>query len=256
VSKLIETFNKADNMPQAIKISPNTTLLKSDNSQPLEASWFDATFWETQKNSNEEDKALIGTGNGRGAVWFINSVFGNFVLRKYRRGGLVSKFNKRAFLFTSQERTRPWQELKLLETMRALDLPVPKPIGGIYRTQYGFYQAELLTETIKDAEDLFDIIKSDRKKQVPWQEIGKVIKRFHQHGIYHSDLNCHNIMIDAQNTIWIIDFDKCEQRQTRKTWMQSNIDRLKRSLDKESIKHQHFYVSNQQWLAFLEGYRG
>lgn len=243
-------------MPQAIKLSPTITVLKSDTSKPLDASWFEATFWEAQPAPDKQNKALIGTGNGRGKVWFIDSQFGSFVLRKYRRGGLISKFNKSAFLFSGQENTRPWQELTLLETMRELQLPVPKPIGGRYQIKHGMYQAELLTETIKDAKDLFDIIKSEQKDHIPWQEIGKVIKRFHDNGIYHSDLNCHNIMIDQQNTIWVIDFDKCEQRSLNNTWMQANIDRLKRSLDKESSKHQQFYVSNEQWQAFLEGYRG
>jgi 3-deoxy-D-manno-octulosonic acid kinase len=236
-------------MPQSIKVSPNIFLLKSDQSQPITAQWFDPDFWQSQQ-------ALTGTGNGRGEVWFINSKFGEFVIRRYRRGGLIAKFNKRAFLFTGQESTRPWLELSLLEHMRTLDLPVPKPIGGIYAIKKGFYQAELLTETIQGAKDLFDLIKSDKKDQIAWQEVGKVIKRFHTNGIYHSDLNCHNIMIDKQDKIWLIDFDKCEQRTQDQNWMQANIDRLKRSLDKESNKFSNFYVSKEQWLAFLEGYHG
>ncbi|MEP3348929.1 MAG: 3-deoxy-D-manno-octulosonic acid kinase [Marinomonas sp.] len=236
-------------MPQPIKVSSNTFLLKSDQNQPLTTSWFDPEFWQSQE-------ALTGTGTGRGEVWFINSEFGRFVIRRYRRGGLIAKFNKRGFLFTGQQNTRPWLELSLLEHMRNLDLPVPKPVGGIYTLKKGFYQAELLTETIDHAEDLFDLIKSDKKDQIAWQEVGKVIKRFHTSGIYHSDLNCHNIMIDKQGKVWVIDFDKCEQRAPDPSWMQSNIDRLKRSLDKESSKFSNFYVSEKQWQAFLEGYHG
>jgi 3-deoxy-D-manno-octulosonic acid kinase len=224
-------------------------LLKSDHTLPISTSWFDSSFWQSQD-------ALSGTGNGRGEVWFINSQFGQFVIRRYRRGGIIAKFNNSLFVFTGLENTRPWLELSLLEKMNSLSLPVPRPIGGVFRLQYGFYQAELLTETIKDAEDLFDIIKSNRSDQVNWNEIGQVIKRFHNHGIYHSDLNCHNIMIDNQHKVWVIDFDKCEQKKPNQDWMKSNIDRLKRSIGKESNKHSNFHVSEELWQAFLEGYHG
>lgn len=236
-------------MPQAIKITSQTTLLTSDPTLPTSVTWFDPEFWQSQQ-------ALAGTGKGRGAVWFVNSQYGQFVIRRYRRGGLVAKFNKSRFLFTGLEDTRPWLELSLLEKMRDLSLPVPRAIGGLLTVKYGFYKAELLTETIKDAEDLFDIIKSNRSEQIDWNEIGKVIKRFHSHGIYHSDLNCHNIMIDAQHKVWVIDFDKCEQRKPNQEWMQSNIDRLKRSINKETQKYHNFHVSEELWQAFLEGYHG
>jgi 3-deoxy-D-manno-octulosonic acid kinase len=236
-------------MPQATKVTANTTLLKSDENLAITASWFDPNFWQQQQ-------ALAGTANGRGEVWFINSQFGRFVIRRYRRGGFIAKFNKRHFLFTGLKHTRPWLELSLLEHMRSLDLPVPRPIGGIYTLEKGFYHSELLTETIDDAEDLFDAIKAGNSDALNWQEIGRVIKCFHEKGIYHSDLNCHNIMIDQANKVWVIDFDKCERRTKNETWMQANINRLKRSLDKESKLYSQFNVSDAQWRNFMEGYRG
>ncbi|MBR7889040.1 3-deoxy-D-manno-octulosonic acid kinase [Marinomonas sp. A79] len=236
-------------MPQTIKVSPTVHLLQSDATLPINASWFEPDFWQSQD-------ALSGTGNGRGAVWFINSTFGDFVIRHYRRGGLVAKFNKSTFFYTGIKNTRPWQELNLLETMRALKLPVPRPIGGLVTLVRGFYRSTLITETIPHASDLFDIIKQGKSQDLNWTEIGAVIKRFHEAGIYHSDLNCHNIMIDRDSAVWVIDFDKCEQRPIHVTWQQNNIDRLKRSLDKESERHTSFDFSNAQWRDFMEGYRG
>ncbi|WP_421851046.1 3-deoxy-D-manno-octulosonic acid kinase [Marinomonas sp.] len=236
-------------MPQTIKISPNTILLRSDHTLPISSSWFDPKFWQSQD-------ALSGTGNGRGEVWFINSQFGRFVIRRYRRGGLIAKFNKNRFLFTGLEKTRPWLELSLLEYMHSIGLPVPRPIGGIYVREKGFYRGELLTQTIENAKDLFDIIKTGNSQSLDWQEIGAVVKRFHSEGIYHSDLNCHNIMIDQANKVWLIDFDKCEQRPQDEKWKQANIDRLKRSLDKESNLYTQFNISDAQWRNFLEGYCG
>lgn len=236
-------------MPQTIKISPTTILLKSDQTLPITPLWFDPSFWQSQN-------ALTGTGSGRAEVWFINAPLGKFVIRRYRRGGLIAKFNKSRFLFTGQKHTRPWLELSLLEHMRSLDLPVPRPIGGLLTVEKGFYQSELLTETIANANDLFDIIKDGDSKNINWHEIGAVIKRFHDQGIYHSDLNCHNIMIDQDDKVWLIDFDKCEQRPHDEKWKLANINRLKRSLDKEDKLHTQFDISDTQWRNFLEGYRG
>jgi 3-deoxy-D-manno-octulosonic acid kinase len=236
-------------MPQTSKISPNITLLQSDPTLPLTASWFDPEFWQSQQ-------ALIGVGNGRGAVWFIDSPLGKFVLRRYRRGGLIAKFNKSYFFFSGHKKTRPWLELSLLEHMRSLNLPVPRPIGAIYIIEKGFYRSELLTETVENARDLFDIINAGNSHTLNWHHIGAVIKQFHDQGIYHSDLNCHNIMIDQEDNVWLIDFDKCEQRTLNQNWQQANIERFKRSLDKESKRHAQFNISDAQWRTFLEGYRG
>ncbi|MGO3344820.1 MAG: 3-deoxy-D-manno-octulosonic acid kinase [Marinomonas sp.] len=236
-------------MPDTHLIDANTTLLISKTSLPVNANWFSTDYWKKQN-------ALAGTGQGRGEVWFIHSEFGDFVMRRYRRGGLIAKFNKASFLFTGQTQTRPWQELNLLETMLAAQLPVPDPVAGIYHQHNGFYCAYLLTKTIPNAQDLFDILKEGNSNTVNWNDVGKTIRHFHNNGINHTDLNCHNIMIDADNKVWVIDFDKCDQRTIDQKWTLDNINRLKRSLDKEAQKHTKFTVSATQWRDFLEGYRG
>ena len=236
-------------MPTPHFIDSNTTLLSSQTTLPIEPKWFTPDYWK--------DKAtLMDTNQGRGAVWFINSEFGNFVMRRYRRGGLIAKYNKESFLFTGEKNTRPWQELSLLETMIELGLPVPQPIGSLYTKQHGFYQGYLLTKTICDACDLFGILIAGNSDFVDWRNTGRVIKQFHNHGIHHTDLNCHNIMVDKHKTVWVIDFDKCDLRTVDEQWTRGNIARLKRSLDKESKQHIHFNVSDSQWHDFLEGYRG
>ncbi|MGR0277497.1 3-deoxy-D-manno-octulosonic acid kinase [Marinomonas dokdonensis] len=236
-------------MPESVSLSAQTQLLTCDPNLPVDANWFDANYWQQQN-------ALKGTGFGRGAVWFIHNKHGDFVIRHYRRGGLIAKFNRQFFLYTGLQHTRPWQELHLLQTMQELGLPVPKPIGGLVERSCGFYRAKLITQVIPNAQDLFEVLKAGKSDSVDWFNLGQVIHKFHQNGIYHSDLNCHNIMIDKENKIWVIDFDKCQQRPITEQWMQENIARLERSLNKETAKHPQFSVSQTQWQAFLEGYRG
>ncbi|SBS30659.1 3-deoxy-D-manno-octulosonic acid kinase [Marinomonas spartinae] len=236
-------------MPDTHIIDAHTVLLTSDTSLPIDTNWFTPDYWKKQG-------ALAGTAQGRGAVWFILSNYGHFVMRRYRRGGLVAKFNKSYFLFSGLKNTRPWLELSLLETMQDMGLPIPRPIGGIYSVKKGYYKATLITETINCARDLFDILKDGFSSEIDWHDIGRVIRQFHDHGIHHSDLNCHNIMIDDNKKVWLIDFDKCDQRPINEEWPQKNLDRLKRSINKESKKHTHFTVSDEQWHDLLEGYRG
>ena len=77
------------------------------------------------------------------------------------------------------------------------------------------------------------------------QEIAKM----HRANVNHTDLNIHNILIDDQDKVWIIDFDKCCQ-QSDGDWKQSNLDRLKRSFLKEKKKHQiHWHESDFELLA-------
>lgn len=54
----------------------------------------------------------------------------------------------------------------------------------------------------------------------------------HQVGVNHTDLNIHNILIDDKDRVWIIDFDKC-RFETSGDWKHQNLDRLKRSFEKE-----------------------
>ena len=65
------------------------------------------------------------------------------------------------------------------------------------------------------------------------EKIGQTIAKFHHHQIYHHDLNIHNIMLDIENEVWLIDFDKCGIRQGS-NWKNSNMARLKRSFEKEN----------------------
>ena len=116
------------------------------------------------------------------------------------------------------------------------------------------YQADILTARITDAQDLVAVLSTSAVTEQMWQSIGRCIKAFHQQGIYHHDLNTHNILIDKHEKIWLIDFDRGEQRQPNKKWQQSNLDRLLRSFNKEKAKLSVFNWCADDWQLLLEGY--
>ena len=225
-------------------------LFVSKSTLDITEKWFSIEYWQALN-------ALKGTATGRGTVWFLNSDQGEFVLRRYRRGGLMAKLTQFRFLFTGFKSSRAYLELNLLEQMQKAGLPVPEPIAGRCQRIGLQYQAEIMTRLIPNGKELFACLLDKRQTQMlNWQDIGKTIKRFHQAGIDHTDLNCHNIMIDNKHKVWLIDFDKCHQRPIDQNWPLSNLQRLKRSFEKEAGKHAEFHFEQAHWQLLLEGYHG
>jgi len=209
----------------------------------------DSTYW--QKNN-----AVLGSAQGRGTTWFVQYQKQQWVLRHYYRGGLIGKMNKDYYCFTGQQATRAAREFELLKTLQQLNLPAPNPIA--YRViRKGFlYQADLLSERIVEAEDLVAKLSTSTISDLLWRKIGETIRSFHHHGIYHHDLNAHNILIDKQNKIWLIDFDRGEQRKVASHWQQANMTRLLRSFNKELQRLENFNWHQSNWVDLMSGYEG
>jgi 3-deoxy-D-manno-octulosonic acid kinase len=212
-----------------------------------------AQFWR-------EKNAITGSAQGRGTTWFVqhnekkNAPEKHWVLRHYYRGGLIGKIINDSYFFTSQKNTRAAREFALLALMQKLALPAPKPIA--YRiTRHGlFYRADLLSSRIENAQDLVATLTQESISDDLWFAIGKTIKVFHKQGIYHHDLNAHNILVDNNNKLWLIDFDQGEQRKNQQGWQQSNMQRLLRSFHKEQNKLTTFNWQERNWQTLLDGY--
>jgi len=215
----------------------------------------DSAYWQ-------EKNAITGSAQGRGTTWFLqyNSLKvdpkceQHWVLRHYYRGGLIGKVINDKYFFTGLENTRAAREYHLLNKLQSLALPAPKPIAYRVIKQGLFYQADLLSSRIEHAQDLVAILSKGEVVEQVWLEIGRVIRRFHDAGIYHHDLNSHNILIDEQNKVWLIDFDQGEKRAVSSSWQQANMARLLRSFEKEKMKLPTFQWQKSDWQLLLEGY--
>ncbi|MCC2524587.1 3-deoxy-D-manno-octulosonic acid kinase [Vibrio coralliilyticus] len=196
------------------------TLLKEDPQQV-----FDAEFWQ---NAGK----VIGSAQGRGTTWFVQTETIEAALRHYRRGGLFGKLVEDSYLFSSWEKTRSYQEFQLLNTLIEAGVNVPRPIAACAVKSGLAYKADLLSEKLPNARDLVSILMESPLPAEMYQKIGLEIRKMHDAQVNHTDLNIHNILIDEQDKVWIIDFDKCYQ-QSGNGWKQSNLDRLKRSFEKE-----------------------
>jgi 3-deoxy-D-manno-octulosonic acid kinase len=209
--------------------------------------YFSPEHWQMQR-------AIVGRSHGRGETLFFSLGEQEFVLRHYRRGGMVGKLNDDRYLYLGRSFTRCWREFNLLMKLQEMELPAPIPVAA-HMTRDGFgYRADLITVRIPHARDLSVVLGEQRLSQVVWHQIGEVIARFHVAGVFHADLNCHNIMM-ANGHVWLIDFDRGELRRPWHSWRVANLKRLRRSFIKERGRKPHFHWLDSDWLALEKGYQ-
>ncbi|KOO12245.1 3-deoxy-D-manno-octulosonic acid kinase, partial [Vibrio xuii] len=105
---------------------------------------------------------------------------------------------------------------------------VPRPIAARAIKSGISYRADLLSEKVPNARDLVSILEERPLDAAVYRKIGDEIRKMHHAQVNHTDLNIHNILLDNNEQVWLIDFDKCYQ-QSGDAWKQDNWDRLKRS---------------------------
>lgn len=222
---------------------------KSDNTPTFYSKIFSPEYWKAKH-------AISGVAQGRGATYFIQPNSNNhWVLRHYYRGGLIGKLNRDSYIFTGIEKTRAYREFHLLYQLHEKGLPVPMPVAYRVIKKGICYHADLLSQRIENAQDLVGMLTKQAITSDLWHKIGAVIKTFHDNNVYHHDLNAHNILIDDQEKIWIIDFDQGEIREKTQTWKNTNLARLERSFIKEKNKLAVFCWEDKNWQQLLKGYQ-
>lgn len=199
----------------------------------------DAAYWR-------DGHSLEGRG-GRGAPQLVRGPFGEGVLRHYRRGGLIGRWIDDRYLFVGESHVRCVREFHLLAELCRRGLPVPRPLLAGWERAGFFYRADLLTLRIADSRTLAECMR-DGEATLAWRQVGATLARFHREGVFHADLNAHNILIDASGEVWLIDFDRGRLRVPSQDWQQANLRRLRRSLDKLGG------VREDSWQALLAGY--
>jgi len=201
-----------------------------------------------------DEKGLVtGRAEGRGETCFYRQRNKQWALRHYLRGGLVGKVLHDQYFGLRLKKTRAWQEWHLLNEMQSMGLPVPRPVAASVIKNGLFYRADLITEYLENTKTLSDLLESNQLDDAQWEKIGVLVKRFHVASVYHSDLNARNILIDEQQEVYLIDFDKCCFR-AGDEWKNKNLDRLKRSLLKFKSKNDNFNFSESSWGVFMTGY--
>jgi len=198
--------------------------------------------------------AIVGFAEGRGTTFFVQHQGRDFVLRHYQRGGLIAKMSEDQYLWSGLRFTRPWREWNLLEKMLEKGLPVPTPAAVKVERKGLLYTADIMMHRIPNSRTLMHILMAEELAEGYWIAIGSIIRRFHEEGIYHADLNANNILLNEGGRCYLIDFDRCGIRKPKWKWQKENLLRLKRSLNKISKNENIFYFSDVNWRSLLRGY--
>jgi 3-deoxy-D-manno-octulosonic acid kinase len=215
--------------------------------QRVDESIFDPNYW----SARDELSAVSG---GRGSAWFVGPASQPLVLRHYRRGGLIARLSEDRYWWSGEDRVRAFAEWRLLHYLAQRGLRVPKPVAAFYRRAGMTYRCDLITQRIVSAQSLSAALAPGPVPESTWRAIGAAIARLHSHGVDHADLNAHNILLDDNQSISVIDFDRGRLRAPGQ-WTLGNLQRLKRSLSKISMSLPPGRFTPDAWQAVLAGYR-
>lgn len=202
--------------------------IAQEGSVPTPA-WFTPPFWQARK-------AVVGQAPGRGASLFVDAstvadTSDQWVLRAYRRGGFAARISETHYLWTGLEQTRPFREFRLTAALYERGLPVPAPVAG-WAGKHGLtYEAGLLTVRLAGAKALADLLSEVDDGLL--ERVGYTVRRFHEAGLDHVDLNARNLLITPDERVWLIDLDRCRLRRPG-AWQERNLRRLQRSFERFS----------------------
>jgi 3-deoxy-D-manno-octulosonic acid kinase len=233
---------------RTLKDTADGILFDADVSPAVDADWFSANYWRARG-------ALHVQSGGRGGVAVINTPAGECVLRHYRRGGMVAALLGDRYLWIGADRTRAFAEFRLLGAIAQLGLPGPQVVAARYRCRGFYYSADLMTRRIADAHTLAECLAAGQLNADMAAQVGVLIARFHRAGVWHADLNAHNILV-TPGQLYLIDFDRGELRAPAHAWRLANLQRLRRSLVKLGAAAQSDAAFDQAvWQPLLQAYQ-
>lgn len=211
-----------------------------------EETLFDPNFWSARGE-------LAAVSGGRGAAWYVGSAAHPWVLRHYRRGGLIARISQDRYIWLGENHVRAFAEWRLLFYLAQRGLSVPMPVAAFYRRAGLTYRCDLITQRIPNAQALSAALASSALNDSVWRAVGAAIARLHRHGVDHADLNAHNILLDSA-AISVIDFDRGRLRAPG-AWTTGNLLRLQRSLTKITAGLPPDRYTPDSWRHLMAGYQ-
>lgn len=234
-------------LPRDLRAGASRILYDEALLEPPGPEFFDVDQWRRAG-------ALTGRAEGRGAAAFFHHLGRDYVLRHYRRGGWVAKLSEDRYGWNGLERTRAWREWRLLAALYTDGLPVPRPAAAQVIRQGPFYRADLVTVRIPDATPLAERLMREALGDAAWCAVGAAVRRLHDAGVRHADLNARNILMTGGGEVYLIDFDKA-RRCAAGDWRAANLARLRRSLEKFRARARPFHFDVPAWERLEAGYR-
>jgi len=231
--------------PRVDKTDMTFVLYDGDALDQVDTNWFQESYWR-------KHDLVLNEVLGRGPTLFVSQLDEVWVLRHYRRGGFMARLTEDKYFWMGLEHTRAFREWRLLRELFDRNMPVPRPVAAYVSREGLSYRASLITACIQNSQSLASMISGGLVREFHWQSIGNTLRCFHDESVNHMDLNAHNILIDEQQRIFIVDFDKGGFRRDG-AWKKNNVDRLLRSLRKISLETGTIF-DEDGWSCMLSSY--
>jgi 3-deoxy-D-manno-octulosonic acid kinase len=214
--------------------------------EAAEPRWFDRDHWVSSG-------AVALETSGRGAVLIIDRGSDSWVLRHYRRGGLVARFVEDHYLWLGRDRTRAFREWRLLASLQRHGLPVPKPVAAAVHREGPLYTADIITVYLPGTRKLSAYIATGEAPETCWPAAGRVVAALHNRGVDHPDLTAHNLLLDERGRVFVVDFDNAAVRPPGR-WQDAGLERLQRSLRKVALETGTAFDADA-WRSLEAAYR-
>ncbi len=170
------------------------------------------------------------------------------LVRRYHRGGLLRHINRDRY-FAGH---RAFAELAATERARRAGVSIPLVLAAAEHPATIGYRAVLATLWIPSAAELPDWLAREHvERRTVFERIGEQIRRMHEAGIAHPDLNLRNILVTEDGGIVLLDFDRAVSYEgpAPTPARRRNLLRMARSARKLGID-----LSNDDWSAIAAGY--
>lgn len=146
--------------------------------------------------------------SGRGGALRVVLRGGKVVyVRHYLRGGMMRWLVRDLYLLRPP---RPIRELMATEQARAAGCRVPIVHAVAIEETGPFYRGWIVTSAIDGARAFIDELAAadESRRRALLLAAGGAIRGLHDAGVYHVDLNGHNLLLDADGNVAVIDFDR------------------------------------------------
>lgn len=179
------------------------------------------------------ESPIPGVLGGRGKTRIIDVPgLGRMFLKRYSHGGLLRKLTAGHFLCLGELRSRV--EFEMLERARSIGVNAPKPVAFVQKGST-IYSTWLLMEELRETRSIVEI-GEDEGDALPraLDGLSEQIRILIKHGIFHVDLHPGNVLVDEENRVYIVDFDKaCHFKGSRQALRELYLRRWRRAV----IKH-------------------
>jgi 3-deoxy-D-manno-octulosonic acid kinase len=181
--------------------------------------------------------SAAGAGNRAGAFRLNVGGAPQMFARRAKRGGLIR------FLLTDLYfgfDPRPLRELAVTVEARRRGIAVAEPMGAmVERAGFGVYRGFFLTRAVAGL-TLWEFLQTDDDpivRELVLRQVREAIDAMHERGLFHADLNLHNVMVANASesfAVRLLDLDKAQLESSALSIKRrrSNYARLMRSMRK------------------------